>query len=208
MNKKIPYNIAYWHNQVSRNGIPGDALNSMLQKSIRRAQERNALAAAYEMYITSPAYLEMLWQRLMCISVEDIGFGSQDAASTICTLNEMRQEFPYQDGDQALFFVHAVRYLCRCRKERTSDHLRGMLKRAFDNGYVPEIPDYAYDMHTTKGRQMGRDTVHFAEEASRVENEIDDAELRAIHEEFLNFCKEEHTGEPDTEPFTYNGWQY
>lgn len=208
MSEKIPYNIAYWHNQISRNGICGDALNSMLQKSIRRAQERNALAAAYEMYITSPAYLDMLWKRLMCISVEDVGFGEPNAPDLICTLNEIRQEFPYEDPDQALFLVHAVRYLCRCKKERTNDHLRGLVKRAFANGYVPEIPDYALDMHTTRGRQMGRGLAHFAEEASRVENEIDDEELRAIHAEFLEFCKKEHSGDASTEPMTNNCWQY
>ena len=43
-----------WSNIQSRNGIPGDELISMLQKSIRRGLEENALAAAYEMYITSP----------------------------------------------------------------------------------------------------------------------------------------------------------
>ena len=53
----IPYGIKYWHDQVSRNGIPGDVLNSMLQKSIRRGEENYALAAAYEMYVTSPDYL-------------------------------------------------------------------------------------------------------------------------------------------------------
>ena len=47
----------------------------MLQKSIRRGEEENALAAAYEMYVTSPDYLDMLWKRLVCISVEDVGFG-------------------------------------------------------------------------------------------------------------------------------------
>ena len=205
----IPRNIAYWYDQKSRNGIPGDALNSMLQKSIRRSQEENALAAAYEMYITSPDYLEMLWKRLVCISVEDIGFGEQNAASLICTLNEMRKEFPYEDGDQALFFVHAVRYLCRCKKERTSDHIRGMLKRAFAAGYVPEIPDYAYDMHTTKGREMGRDLLHFAQEASRVENPVQDEDLCAIHREFISFCEQLQEGEAETaDAFRYNCWQY
>lgn len=133
----FPYGIMYWHNQISRNGIRGDALNSMLQKSIRRGEEEYALAAAYEMYITSPEYLEMLWLRLQCIAIEDIGFGAPEAGRLIRTLDEMRKEFPYADGDQAIFFVEAVRFLCRCKKERTSDHLRGLLRRAFENGYVP-----------------------------------------------------------------------
>ena len=206
----IPYGIAYWHDQKSRNGIPGDILNSMLQKSIRRGKEDSAIAAACEMYVTSPEYLEMLWKRLACIAVEDIGFGDPYASRLIRTLNEIRHEFPYADGDQPLFFVHAIRYLCRCQKERTSDHLRGMLKRAFQSGYVPEIPDYAYDVHTEKGREMGRDMTHFAEEASRVEPQLEDPRVREVHEEFIAFCKQEAdmTGTPEVEAFRSNCWKY
>ena len=54
-----------WSNIQSRNGIPGDELISMLQKSIRRGLEENALAAAYEMYITSPQFHEKMWRRLL-----------------------------------------------------------------------------------------------------------------------------------------------
>lgn len=35
-----------------------------------------------------------------------------------------------------------------------------------------EIPDYAVDKHTRRGKQMGRDIVHFYEEGSRVTNEL------------------------------------
>ena len=206
----IPYGISYWHDQRSRNGVPGDVLNSMLQKSIRRAREDSALAAACEMYITSPAYLEMLWQRLMCISVEDIGFGDAYASRLVRTLNEIRKEFPYADGEQPLFFIQAIRYLCRCRKERTSDHMRGMLKRVFENGYVPQVPEYAYDVHTEKGRQMGRDMVHFAEEDSRAEPQLEDPQIRKLHEAFVAFCRQEPgmTGEPAVEAFSMNCWEY
>ena len=34
---------------------------------------------------------------------------------------------------------------------------------------LPEIPDFALDMHTRRGQEMGRDYRHFIEEASRVE---------------------------------------
>lgn len=182
MNKDIPYGVVYWHQRRSRNGIPGDALNSMLQKSIRRGEEERALAAAYEMYVTSPDYLDMLWKRLVCIAVEDVGFGDARAVPLIRALNGMRGEFPYADRDQALFFVHAVRYLCRCRKERTSDHLRGMLSRAFTNGYVPQVPDEPED---------------------RTEEE----ELLRIHADFLEHCRD-GAAAPAEGSFRTNTWQY
>ena len=33
---------------------------------------------------------------------------------------------------------------------------------------MPEVPDYAYDVHTAKGRAKGRDVMHFLDVSSRV----------------------------------------
>ena len=113
-----------WAEITTRNGYAGDEMVAMLQKAIRRGKEEDALHAAYEMYITSPQFEEKLWRRLLCISVEDIGFGNPDAPNLVYTLFKMRQEFPYNDGDRPMFFVHAIRYLCRQKKERSSDHVK------------------------------------------------------------------------------------
>ena len=75
-----------WSRMRSINDVPCDELISMLQKSIRRGIEENALAAAYEMYITSPQFHEKMWRRLLAISVEDIGFGNTDAPGQVFTL--------------------------------------------------------------------------------------------------------------------------
>ena len=65
-------------------------------------------------------------------------------------------------------------------------------------------------MHTTRGRELGRDVMHFATEASRVTPQVDDEGVRAIHERYLAFLKDKDqlTGEPETEPLRMNGWQY
>ena len=55
------------------------------------------------MYITSPQFEEKLWRRLLCISVEDIGFGNPDAPNLVYTLFKMHQEFPYNDGERPMF---------------------------------------------------------------------------------------------------------
>ena len=41
--------------------------------------------------------------------------------------------------------------------------LRSMLE-----GYAPEIPDYALDMHTMKGKAMGRGLDHFRKEGAKL----------------------------------------
>jgi hypothetical protein len=39
--------------------------------------------------------------------------------------------------------------------------------------WLPEIPDFALDMHTRRGQEMGRDYRFFMEEASRVEPRLE-----------------------------------
>ncbi|MEG1304450.1 MAG: hypothetical protein RSD19_02575, partial [Oscillospiraceae bacterium] len=123
-----------WVNITSRNGIPGDELVSALQKSIRKGNEEIACRAAYEMYITSEQFEDKLWRRLNAISVEDIGFGETMAPVLINSLDEMRKKFPYNDGDRPLFFLHAIRYLCKCSKERSTDCLKNIIIKDFANG--------------------------------------------------------------------------
>lgn len=197
-----------WASVTSRNGIPADELISMLQKSIRRGNEKNALIAAYEMHISSPQLADKMWRRLLCISVEDIGFGNTEAPKTVWALYKMRQHYPYPAGDQPIFFVYAVRYLCRCVKDRSSDNLKYMIEQKFQHGYVPEVPDYTYDMHTVKGREMDRGVLHFLEEASYVTPELDEPWVRNLHKAFIDYCKlaEQTGGRPLVDAFLNTRW--
>lgn len=155
----------YWENVISKNGFPADELISALQKSIRRGWEENALSVAYEMYMTSPDFEDYMWKRLMVISVEDIGFGDTHAPIFIKTLNDMRREFEPSAVDRALFFVHAIRYLCKAEKERSSDLHVNIVKKEFELiARRPEIHDFMRDKHTRKGRALGRGEEHFYNE--------------------------------------------
>ena len=158
-----------WSNTKTKSGLDADLVISALQKCIRRGEEELALRMAYDLYITSTFHEEKMWNRLLVISVEDIGFGNTDAPMFVKTMNDLRKEFAYGDGDRPIFFMHAIRYLCRCKKERSTDHIKNIIMKEFEAGYVPEIPDYAMDMHTIKGRAMGRDVFYFLNEASKVE---------------------------------------
>lgn len=157
-----------WAKIKTRNNLAGDEVISALQKSIRRGNEKAACEFAYEMYITSPQFEEKLWRRLLAISVEDIGMGNPLAAIMVNNLNTMRKEFQYNESDRAMFFIHAIRYLCNSEKDRSSDLLKNIVIKSFAMGYVPEIPDIALDKHTTRGKEMGRGSEHFLHEASKV----------------------------------------
>ena len=136
-----------WRKVTTRNGIQGDLVISALQKSIRRGLTEAAVTMAYEMYITSEQFEDKLWRRLQAISVEDVGFGDLSAPVLINALNQMRQNFPYTDGDRPIFFVHAIRYLAAAKKDRTSDNLKNIVVTEFTYGRTPIIPDFALDMH-------------------------------------------------------------
>lgn len=196
-----------WRGVKTRNGIQSDLVISALQKSIRRGLAEEAVTFAYEMYITSPQLEEKLWRRLQAISVEDVGFGDLSAPVLIHTLNQMRQNFPYTDGDRPIFFVHAIRYLAAAKKDRTSDNLKNIIITEFEYGRTPDIPDFALDMHTEQGRAMGRDFKHFLQEGSRVENELTvDENYKARLLALLDKIDAEQP-EPVAQPFPFNTWQ-
>ncbi|WP_281165166.1 hypothetical protein [Liquorilactobacillus sicerae] len=162
-----------WARTTTRNGLMGDEVISALQKSIRKGKERAAVEFAYEMYISSPQFEEKLWRRLQAISVEDIGMGNPLAPVVINSLNQIRQNFQYDEPDRAMMFVHAIRYLCASTKDRSSDLLKNIVIKNFNLGYVPQIPDYALDKHTTRGKKMGRGSLHFLHVDSQVTPQLD-----------------------------------
>lgn len=195
-----------WSKITTRNGYAGDEVISALQKSIRRGLEEQACMFAYEMYISSPELEEKMWRRLLTISVEDIGMGNPMAAIMVNNLFEMRKNFDYGDGDRPMYFIHAIRYLCQCEKDRSSDLLKNICIKSFAMGRFPEIPDYALDKHTQRGQEMGRDSFHFLNEASKV---IPQAEVDNDYKERYAKILEEYDPEKvcDT-AFKFNGWQF
>lgn len=149
-----------------------DEVISALQKEIRRGRVENAALLAYEMYATSADLEQYLWKRLLVISVEDIGFGSPQTPVLIHSLYEMHRVYDRGEGDRLLFVVHAVRVLCGCNKDRSTDEMVNWIKHEVDQGSLrPEIPEYALDMHTARGKAMGRGALHFWEVAAQLNPE-------------------------------------
>ena len=162
-----------WVDVKTVNGLAADQVISALQKEIRRGNTENAALLAYEMVLTSPALEDFLWQRLMVIAVEDIGFGEVMAPVFINALQQMLATFDRSVGERKLFAIHAVRYLCQCQKDRSSDEMVNWLMYSVtQTGLRPVIPDYALDMHTGEGQAMGRGRQHFWEEGAKVNPEL------------------------------------
>jgi replication-associated recombination protein RarA len=164
-----------WVNVKTFNGFQADHVISALQKEIRRGNTENAALLAYEMILTSPALEDYLWHRLQVISVEDVGFGEPQAPILIQSLFEMARVCDRNVGERKLYAIHAVRYLCMCKKDRSSDEMINWINHTSKSGtLLPVIPDYALDMHTAEGQKKGRGRRHFFEEASRTVPELQD----------------------------------
>ena len=72
-------------------------------------------------------------------------------------------------------------------------------------GYVPEIPDIAFDKHTTRGKKMGRGSEHFLNEASIVipQKKVDNH----YKEEYAELLKKYDPNHTVDSAFQFNSWQ-
>jgi len=143
---------------------------SAFQKSIRRGDEDVALFFAIE--IEQSNRHEALWRRLKVIVSEDIGLANNQASIMIDTLHRAYKEARAQkkpNHPERLMLVHAILYLCRSAKSRLVDWALNV-HYPFHGSELIDIPDYAFDMHTAKGRRLGRDLAHFAEHGAKLSN--------------------------------------
>lgn len=143
---------------------------SAFQKAIRRSDEPVALYFAVEFF--NSGYDEYLWKRIKVITSEDIGLADPNLISTVQFLHQSYSELKTGKKDnkpERLFLIHAVLLICRSKKSRLVDLYMVKLWREHDSINM-KIPDYAYDMHSRKGKSMGRGIDHFYKEGDYCKN--------------------------------------
>ncbi len=157
---------------TTRSGHVLFEVSSAFQKAIRRGLEDDAMHWAVELDLSG--YAEYAWKRMKIIVSEDIGLGEPNLPSVIhalySTWSTMRAKKDTKHAPERLFYVHAVMLLIRARKSRVVDHA---LCGYYANHERRDIPDYAFDKHTIKGRRMGRGMEHFFDEGAKLENLAD-----------------------------------
>lgn len=162
-----------WQKVRTHHDVPADEVISGLQKCLRRGMSETALLLAYEMFLTSVQMEEMLWSRLQVIAVEDVGLGHPMLPVLVETCYQQHLRIPRPLHDRFLFAAHAVRLIADAPKDRTSDDMANFAKLELSvRDKAPEVPDFAIDMHTKRGWEMGRGYEHFMTEASQVANEV------------------------------------
>lgn len=147
--------------------------SSFFQKAVRRGMEHEALWLATDFYMSG--FGEYIWKRMRIIVSEDIGLANPSLPAVFESLYNTHLIFKKKKDDkhepQRLQFIHAVLLLVRSPKSRLVDNklcryffLRDTLESAL------ELPDWVYDMHTSKGKKLGRGNEFFFEHSAVISN--------------------------------------
>lgn len=143
---------------------------SAFQKSVRRGDETQSMFWAVELYESN--YANYVWKRMIVMASEDVGLGDPFA---IVQLMALKQSYDFltqkkeASKPERLPFTHAVVMLTRSCKSRYIDHAITYYWHLNKEVYM-DLPDYAYDMHTRKGKAMGRGLKYFYQESVKINN--------------------------------------
>jgi hypothetical protein len=163
-------------------GLPTAEAVSCLQKSIRRADETNAMLCACELLHWGKGHAAILFSRLIVIAHEDCSnVESPWLLPFVDTAVRHAREWYKADagrqdkwGRVRMALANTVMMLCRSPHSRVADHMNAACGYAnLLEGRKPQIIDAARDMHTAAGRRMKppRGLQHFRDEGAKLENE-------------------------------------
>lgn len=187
----------------TRNNFDFWECSSAYQKCVRRGLEEDALHFAYELYISN--YGEYFWKRSVIIAMEDIGIADPHAITHILSLKDAYEYLhKKEDPHERLCIIQAVIYLCRAKKSRLVDwtkmklvnthHSRCGVNKVDELPVHPlEIPEFALDCHTRRGKQAGKTVQDFISDGSKLANHLElpgEAELRGFAEYFHQLPEE------------------
>ncbi len=155
---------------TTKHGYDHYELLSALQKCVRRGLEYEAVHFAVELEEFNPT---MLWNRLKIIASEDIGPANPTA---VLLMDVLQKQYLAEKGKLAesayrLYLVNAVVCLCRSPKSRIADDLQTVVYTERAQGKLPLVPDFALDMHTARGKAMGKGAEDFFAEGNKLANE-------------------------------------
>jgi hypothetical protein len=75
---------------------------------------------------------------------------------------------------ERIILAHAIIALCRAPKSRIADDLAALVSHQREHeGLRREIPDYALDQHTRRGKAKGRSWQHWADEGCQLAHEAE-----------------------------------
>tara|TARA_Y100000310_G_C20642558_1_gene794781 strand:+ start:450 stop:1079 length:630 start_codon:yes stop_codon:yes gene_type:complete len=171
---------------LTKKGYDFFEVSSSFQKSIRRGLEEDAMYWATE-FIES-GFETYLWKRMFIMVSEDVGLANANLPNQFQSLHYSYNLLKKAKArEYKLPIYHCILLLVRSKKSRLIDWASGR----FQDGYYfrendKEIPDYALDMHTRRGKSFGKGIVDFFQSGCKLGNQ---AEIEG-EQEYHDWCKE------------------
>lgn len=157
---------------------------SALQKSIRRDMPEDAVY--WGMELLNSGFVKYMWRRLLIICAEDI-----DDANVISAVKILNDNYFEVDKDRPhrIFITRAILLLCKANKNRNADHYQNLYD--YDET-KKQIPIYALDKHTKKGKAMGKNKLDFfVDEHKGLNPLVDDENDRLVYNRLIDKIKKE-----------------
>ena len=153
---------------------------SSFQKAIRRCDEDETVFWGIELYDSN--FIGHLWNRILIIAHEDIGMAEPHMTAKVIAMKEAHdylQKSRPQKVSKKLVILQLFIELARAKKSRYTDLAYSVYwAKHQERAKTRTIPDYAYDMHTRKGKMLKRGLEHFYTEGAKINNRADiDGEL-------------------------------
>lgn len=159
----------------TKRGYDFYAVTSSVQKAIRR--NRPDIAGYFALELFHSGFDNYLWKRLLTISAEDC-FGAITRE-----VSALRDAYLFvnkgkKEKKGRIFISKAVLLLCAAVKSRDADVLQCVIYdkekiaradieafiREWEESDKKDIPEYAWDCHTRKGKAMGKTKEDFFKE--------------------------------------------
>ena len=154
---------------ITKRGYDFYECASALQKGIRRNDLKIAGYFGLELFMSG--YKKYVWKRLLTVSAEDCDGIITTEIHNLYKSWQMINEGKKEKNKGRIFVSKAILILCKWYKNRDADHLQCLVydkKKGITDEeihtYVKKldavkscyIPPYSYDVHTRKGKQMGK----------------------------------------------------
>lgn len=174
---------------------------SAMQKCIRRGMTEEAGFWCYALIEDGNFWVAM--QRLRVTAYEDIGVNDMQAVMfAVKAIDDACAIYKAKQRGWRVAIGSAIIALCGANKGREADHFQAVCRGRYLKDKARQVPDFALDKHTAKGKRMGRGFKHFFEEGAKLEPEHHDrweTEAREYFESGVLNAKAEVEAEEPTQ---------
>jgi replication-associated recombination protein RarA len=154
------------------NGFDYYEAMSAFQKGIRRCDEDETVFWGIELYDSN--YIGHLWNRILIIAHEDIGLAEPNFTAKVIAFKQAHdylEKHRPKKVSKKLVMLQTFIELARAKKSRYVDLSYSVYWSLHsERAKTRKVPDYAFDMHTKRGKMLRRGLDHFYSEGALINN--------------------------------------